>query len=399
MIKIPATDSGFPAISRLIGEGINVNVTLIFSIEQYKAATESYLSGLETFAARNGDLQKVSSVASFFVSRVDTAVNQVLEKKADKKLQGKIGIANAKIAYEVFKDTFKGDRWGRLKKRGAHVQRVLWASTGTKDPAYPDTFYVDSLIGPDTVNTIPPATLRAVLDHGKATRTLDVGLDEARGQLAQLSQLGVDFQSVTQDLEAQGIENFTKSFETVIGTISKKRALLVEQWSHTSAKLGPYESAVNASLTAMAEKRIVHRIWAHDFTVWKPVPTEISNRLGWLHIAEVMEGIVPHLSEFVEEIRKAGYKDALLLGMGGSSLAPQVFWKTFGRKEDYLSLNVLDTVDSDAIAAQVKLRDPAETLYIVSSKSGSTVETLSLMKYFYGKEAVSEGKEDSANIS
>jgi transaldolase/glucose-6-phosphate isomerase len=395
MIKIPATDSGFPAISRLIGEGINVNVTLIFSIEQYKAATESYLSGLETFAARNGDLQKVSSVASFFVSRVDTAVNQVLEKKADKKLQGKIGIANAKIAYEVFKDTFKGDRWGRLKKRGAHVQRVLWASTGTKDPAYPDTFYVDSLIGPDTVNTIPPATLRAVLDHGKATRTLDVGLDEARGQLAQLSQLGVDFQSVTQDLEAQGIENFTKSFETVIGTISKKRALLVEQWSHTSAKLGPYESAVNASLTAMAEKRIVHRIWAHDFTVWKPVPTEISNRLGWLHIAEVMEGIVPHLSEFVEEIRKAGYKDALLLGMGGSSLAPQVFWKTFGRKEDYLSLNVLDTVDSDAIAAQVKLRDPAETLYIVSSKSGSTVETLSLMKYFYGKEAVSAGKEDS----
>ena len=395
MIKIPATDSGFPAINRLIGEGINVNVTLIFSIEQYKAAAEAYLSGLEAFAARSGDLQKVSSVASFFVSRVDAAVNRLLEKKKEKQLQEKIGIANAKLAYEVFGNTFKGDRWDRLKKRNAHVQRVLWASTSTKDPAYPDTFYVDSLIGPDTVNTIPPATLRAVLDHGKVTRALDVGLDEARQQLAQLSQLGIDFQSVTRDLETEGIESFTKSFETVIAAISKKRTQLVEQWSHISAKLGPYESAVNDSLTAMAEKMIIHRIWAHDFTVWKPVPTEISNRLGWLHIAEVMEGVVPHLSEFVEGIRKAGYKDALLLGMGGSSLAPQVFWKTFGRKEDYLSLNVLDTVDSDAIAAQVKLRDPAETLYIVSSKSGSTVETLSLMKYFYGKEAVSGGKEDA----
>ncbi|MGA3297986.1 MAG: transaldolase, partial [Candidatus Bathyarchaeia archaeon] len=259
MIKIPATDSGFPAISRLIGEGINVNVTLIFSLEQYKAVAEAYISGLETFAARSGDLQKVSSVASFFISRVDTAVDRLLEEKMDKQLQGKIGIANSKLAYELFKGTFKGDRWDRLKSRGAHVQRVLWASTSTKNPAYPDTFYVDSLIGTDTVNTIPPTTLRAVLDHGKVTRTLDVGLDEAKRQLAQLSQLGIDFQSVTRDLEAEGIEKFTKSFETVIASISKKRAQLVEQLSHISAKLGPYESAVNASLTGMAEKRIVHR--------------------------------------------------------------------------------------------------------------------------------------------
>jgi glucose-6-phosphate isomerase len=239
--------------------------------------------------------------------------------------------------------------------------------------------------------------LRAVLDHGKATRTLDAGLDEAKRQLAQLSQLGVDFQSVTRDLEVQGIENFTKSFETVIAAISKKRDEVVEKWSHISAKLGPYESVVEASLTAMAEKRIIHRIWAHDFTVWKPVPTEISNRLGWLHTAEIMEEIVPHLNEFVEEIRKAGYKDALLLGMGGSSLAPQVFLKTFGRKEDYPRLSVLDTVDSDAITAQSRVLDPAETLYIVSSKSGSTIETLSLMKYFYLNEAVSAGKEYAGN--
>lgn len=171
----------------------------------------------------------------------------------------------------------------------------------------------------------------------------------------------------------------------------------MEQSSYISAKLEPYESTVNASLTAMGEKRIPERIWAHDFTVWKTVPTEISNRLGWLHTAEIMKEIVPRLNEFVQQIRKAGYKDALLLGMGGSSLAPQVFLKTFGRKEDYPRLGVLDTVDSDAIAAQSKVLNPAETLYIVSSKSGSTVETLSLMKYFYGNEAVSAGKEYAGN--
>ena len=169
------------------------------------------------------------------------------------------------------------------------------------------------------------------------------------------------------------------------------------QWSRISARLGPYESTVNASLTAMAEKKILQRIWAHDFTVWKTVPTEISNRLGWLHTAEIMKELAPRLNEFVEEIRKAGYKDALLLGMGGSSLAPRVFLKTFDCKEDYPRLSVLDTVDSDAIAAQSKLLDPAETLYIVSSKSGGTVETLSLMRYFYCNEVLFAGKEDAGN--
>jgi len=171
----------------------------------------------------------------------------------------------------------------------------------------------------------------------------------------------------------------------------------VEQPSHISIKLGPYESTVNSSLTTMAEKRILQHIWANDFTVWKPVPTEISNRLGWLHTAEKMQESVPHLNEFAEEIRKAGYKDALLLGMGGSSLAPRVFLKTFGPKEDYLRLNVLDTVDPDTIATRSKLLNPAETLYIVSSKSGSTVETLSLMRYFYRHQVLSAGEIEAGN--
>jgi glucose-6-phosphate isomerase len=171
----------------------------------------------------------------------------------------------------------------------------------------------------------------------------------------------------------------------------------VKQWGHLSAKLGPYESAVNASLTAMTENRIIQRIWAHDFTVWKTVPTEISNRLGWLRIAEKMGSAVPRINDFVEEIRKAGYKDALLLGMGGSSLAPQVLMKTFKPKAAYPRLSVLDTIDPAAIATQSKLMDPAERLYIVSSKSGTTIETLSLMRYFYRTEVISAGKEAAGN--
>jgi transaldolase/glucose-6-phosphate isomerase len=395
MIKIPATDAGFPAIERLISEGINVNVTLIFSLKQYRSAAEAYLSGLEKLAAHGGDLQKVSSVASFFVSRVDTLVDRLLEKKGEKQLQGKIGVANAKLAYKLFKETFSGKRWDDLTKKGAHTQRVLWASTSTKNPAYPDTLYVDSLIGPETVNTLPPATLRAALDHGKVARTIDTGLEQAQDELSRLARTGIDFESVTRDLEVEGVEKFSKSFETVIASIGKKQESIVEHWSHLSAKLGPYESTVSNSLTKMSEKRIVHRIWAHDFTVWRNEPTEISNRLGWLHTAEIMQEIAPNMIEFVDEIRKAGYKDVLLLGMGGSSLAPQVFMKTFGESEGYPRLRVLDTVDPDSIAAQSSLLIPAETLYVVSSKSGRTVETLSLLKYYYGDEAFSTGKENA----
>ncbi|MEM3857564.1 MAG: transaldolase, partial [Thermoprotei archaeon] len=169
MIKIPATKAGLTAIRRLTAEGVNVNVTLIFSVERYKEVVEAYLSGLEDLASKGGNLNKISSVASFFVSRVDTLVDKELEKKGDRTLQGKIAIANAKVAYAHFKQAFSGERWDKLKAKGARVQRPLWASTSTKNPSYPDTLYVDGLVGPDTVNTVPPQTLDALLDHGRVS--------------------------------------------------------------------------------------------------------------------------------------------------------------------------------------------------------------------------------------
>jgi transaldolase/glucose-6-phosphate isomerase len=392
MIKVPATPAGVPAIEALIGEGINVNVTLIFSLAQYEAVAEAYISGLEKLAASGGpatgsgrgvDVDKVASVASFFVSRVESAVDRALEEIGVTELQGKIATANAKVAYARFREILSGGRWERLAAQGARVQRVLWASTGTKNPLYPDTLYVDGLIGPGTVNTVPPATLQAFLDHGQVAATLEVGLDEARAQLSRLAELGVDLDAITQELQDDGVAKFAQSFEALMDSVTEKRDRLLAGWRHLQANLGPYQDAVDAALAEMKAQRIMARIWAHDHTVWKPEPIEITNRLGWLHIPEPMLEDLPRLMGLAEAVRADGYTHVLLLGMGGSSLAPEVFRRTLGVKEGYLDLAVLDSTDPGAVLAHAERLDPARTLFIVATKSGGTVETLSFFKFFY----------------
>jgi transaldolase len=228
MIKVPATPAGYPAVETLIGGGINVNVTLMFSLAQYEATAQAYITGLERLAESGGDLSKVASVASFFVSRVDTAVDRALEKHPHgSSLRGKIAIANTKMVYARFREIFDGERWGKLAAQGARVQRPLWASTSTKNPSYPDTLYVDHLIGPDTVNTMPPATLQAVLDHGSVASTVETGLDQARAQLSRLSELGVDLDAITQQLLEDGVTAFAKSFESLLASIEAKRERLL----------------------------------------------------------------------------------------------------------------------------------------------------------------------------
>jgi len=399
MIKVPATPAGIPAIETLIGEGINVNVTLMFSLDHYGSVAEAYIAGLEELATTGADLSKVASVASFFVSRVDTAVDRALEEIGETALQGRIAIANAKVTYARFREVFSGERWERLAAQGARVQRPLWASTSTKNPLYPDTLYVDGLIGPDTVNTVPPATLNAFRDHGTVAPTLEVGpsaslragLDEARLQLARLAELGVDLDAITQKLQDDGVAAFAKSFESLMATIAEKREQLLAGWQHRLARLGTYEATVDTALAEMAENRILHRIWAHDHTIWKREPTEITNRLGWLHTAEVMSENLYRLEELAEAVRADGYTHALLLGMGGSSLAPEVFRKTFGVKEGYLDLAVLDSTDPGAVLAHAERLDLARTLFIVATKSGTTVETLSFFKFFYNRVAEAVG--------
>jgi transaldolase len=229
MIKVPATPAGVPAIAALIGAGVNVNVTLIFALETYRNVAGAYLDGLEELS-QNGPTIKggqgvdtIGSVASFFVSRVDTAVDKALEKTGHTELQGKVAIANAKVAYAIFQEIFSGDRWDRLAAAGARVQRVLWASTGTKNPNYADTMYVNGLIGKDTVNTLPPATLNSFLDHGIVAETLTVDVDKARRHLRQLDELGVDLRLITDQLQAEGVDAFARSFDSLMKGIAKKR--------------------------------------------------------------------------------------------------------------------------------------------------------------------------------
>jgi transaldolase/glucose-6-phosphate isomerase len=394
MIKIPATPAGFSTIERLIGEGINVNVTLIFSLAQYKAAVEAYLAGLEKLASKGGDLSRVSSVASFFLSRIDTAVDRELDKIGEKELEGKIAVANAKMAYAEFRRLFTSKRWGELESKGARVQRVLWASTSTKNPTYSDTLYVDNLIGQNTINTVTPATLRAVLDHGKVANTVESGIDDAKAEIARLSERGISLDTITRKLEDEGVAVFSKATETLLNSIAQKRDRLLSEWQHESGALHSYQTAVHEALGVMAENHIAQRIWSHDHTVWKPEPNEITNRLGWLHSAEMILENIHRIQDFVDEAQSSGYTHAFILGMGGSSLAPKVFMKTFGTKPGFLSLSIVDSTDPAFLLNELKKLDPARSLFIISTKSGTTLETLSFFKFFYNRvcEAVGSAK-------
>lgn len=387
MIKVPATPAGIPAIEALTSEGINVNVTLIFSIEQYRAVALAYLAGLEKFAQKKGDLSKVSSVASFFVSRVDTAFDPILAGQGHTELQGKIAIANARVAYGIFTELFSGERWQRLLEQGAYPQRPLWASTGTKNPLYSSTLYVDNLIGENTVNTVPPETLISFLDHGRVEETLVSGLAQAQAYLKQLSAFGLDLKTVTDKLLDEAVLAFSRSFESLMASIAQKQQNILAKKSLLTLSLGEYQPSVDRSLSQVKNEWVMNRIWEHDHTVWKSDPTEIANRLGWLDSPAVMCENVARLNTFVESVKADGIEEVLLLGMGGSSLAPEVFNKIFADPKKGLKkgLSVLDSTDPQAVLAAEKSLDLTKTLFIVSTKSGGTVETFSFFKYFYNR--------------
>jgi transaldolase len=226
MIKIPATSEGIPAIQAMLGEGINVNVTLMFSVHQLELVSEAFLAGLEQLAADDGDLSRMASVASFFVSRMDSMIDPMLDEKGETSLRGTLGLANARLAYHRFTQIYQSDRWAALRDQGARVQRVLWGSTSTKDPAYPDTMYVDELIGPDTVNTVPPETLEAFLDHGTVARTVDKDIEAAQAAVARLSEVGIDLDDITDRLLAEGVEKFAAAFDNLLKSLEARRATL-----------------------------------------------------------------------------------------------------------------------------------------------------------------------------
>ena len=388
MIKVPATSAGIPAIRQLISDGINVNVTLIFSLDSYAEVREAYVSGLEELELAGGDPSCVSSVASFFVSRIDASVDGKLGQliaSGNRELEGLMGkaaIANAKMAYRDFVQTFSNDRFAALETAGARVQRPLWASTSTKNPEYSDVLYVDELIGPNTVNTLPDVTLHAFLEHGNPRRTIDRDPDEAERTMQALEDAGISMSQITGKLLEDGVKAFAASYDALIANIEDKRARLVARQSGNSARLGGYEESVTEILADLESRRVPRRIWDVDHTVWNPDPVDITDRLGWLTVAGDMRQYVEDMQAFAEEVRSEGFRHAVLLGMGGSSLGALALSDLFGSADGYPDLTVLDTTVPATISAISDSLDCERALFIVASKSGTTIEPNVLYKHF-----------------
>jgi transaldolase / glucose-6-phosphate isomerase len=387
MIKIPGTEEGVPAIEQAIYEGINVNVTLLFSVEAYAKVAEAYIRGLER-RREEGKSVDVRSVASFFVSRVDSEVDKRLDAAGRNDLQGKAAILNARAAYVHFKEIFQGDRFADLRDAGAAVQRPLWASTGVKNPMYPDTLYVDNLVAPETVNTMPMPTLLATAEHGEVSgATADVSKDEVEQGLAELRDAGIDLDDVTSKLLRDGVVLFVQAMDKLLdGVENRRQAVITGRPPRIQAAIpGDLEPGIGALAQKAGEEEVARRVWAKDESLWGgPGVAEIANRLGWLTIADQMLDEADDLKAFAAQCRADGLTDCVLLGMGGSSLAPEVFRNSFTHAGG-LRLQVLDSTDPGAVLEIERNIPIGQTLFIVSSKSGGTVETLSHFRYFFEK--------------
>ena len=341
MIKVPATTAGIPAIRQLISEGLNVNVTLLFAVETYESVAEAYLAGLEALAATEGDVGRVASVASFFISRIDTLMDALIaerlkssqdamEQATLKGLAGKVAIANAKLTYQRYKEIFAGPRWRALAAKGAQTQRLLWASTSTKNPNYRDVLYVEELIGPDTVDTIPPATFDAFRDHGRPRASLTTELEAAHDEMQMLARTGISMKQVTDRLLDEGVKLFADAFVKLLAAVSQRcgapREVIDRQTWTLTAEMGV---AVKASLREWGTASKVRRLWARDATLW--TGSDEGSWLGWLGITDDQIAHIDHLRRVAEDARNGGFTHVLLLGMGGSSLCPEGLKTTFGK--------------------------------------------------------------------
>jgi transaldolase / glucose-6-phosphate isomerase len=402
MIKVPGTAEGLPAIQQLLSEGININITLLFAQEMYEKVAQAYLTALETLAKNGGDAGKIGSVASFFVSRIDTSVDKTVSDrlkaatKADERamlqsLLGKVAIANAKMAYARCQEIFSGPRWQALAAKGAHTQRLLWASTSTKNPNYRDVMYVEELIGQDTVNTIPPATFDAFRDHGKVRASLTEEVQAARETMQTLGRAGISMKQVTDDLVDEGVKLFADAFEKLIAAVEStmRQAPKPKTAMQTYSLPQGFDNEVKKTLDDWSSAGKMRRLWARDATLW--TNTDESKWLGWLGVTEDQMAHANQLVQIGNEVKAQKFTHALLLGMGGSSLCPEVLSKTFGKVNGYPELHVLDSTDPAEIKATESKIDVKRTLFIVSSKSGTTLEPNIFKEYFFERAKQASG--------
>jgi transaldolase/glucose-6-phosphate isomerase len=407
MIKVPGTPAGLPAIRQLIGEGIDINITLLFSRDVYAEVVEAYLAGLEHLLSQGQPIDRIASVASFFVSRIDTVADKLLGErikataKAEERaqlelLRGKTAIANAKLAYQLYQALFSGERWTRLKEAGARPQRLLWASTGTKNPEYRDVMYVEELIGPDTVNTLPESTLEAFRDHGMARETLTENVAAAAQTLDTLERAGISLEKITADLVVDGVQQFSDAFDKLLASVAaKRRRFLGDKLNAQSVSL---DKELKGEVDKLAEDwragGKLRRLYQRDASLWSR--RDEDKWLGWLDVVEAQLRNLDRLSALANDVRSAGFRDAVLLGMGGSSLGPEVLAQSLGSAPGFPRLHVLDSTSPAQIRAVEAQIDPAKTLFIVSSKSGTTLEPNVLMDYFRARVADAVGAAHAA---
>ena len=408
MVKVPATPEGIQAVRQLISEGINVNVTLLFSRDVYEQVANAYIEGLTARAASGADVSRIASVASFFVSRIDSKLdaqitNQLktatdpIQRARLSGLLGKVAIANAKLAYHRFTELYSGEAWAALAKKGAQPQRLLWASTSTKNPGYRDVLYVEELIGASTVNTIPPATFNAFREHGRLRMSLTEDLENAADTMESVERAGISMKTVTSTLLDEGLRQFADAFAQLLNATGSRKdqesAAKINSVSYTlPAKLS---AAVDRALTDWAKNDKVRRLWRADASLWSG--SDENHWLGWLGITDDQVAHSAALTSLAAEVKQAGFKHALLLGMGGSSLCPEVLRLTFGKIEGFPELHVLDSTDPTQIKAIEARIDLKSTLFIVSSKSGGTLEPNIYKQYFFTRVKEVVGEKETGN--
>lgn len=394
MIKIPATREGIPAIRKAITAGLNVNVTLIFSINRYAEVIEAFLAGLEDRVSQGLSVSNISSVASFFVSRMDTKIDGVLKEKQEHgeitkddyhRLAGRAAIANARLAYQLFEEKFTSSRFNALKEKGVRVQRPLWASTSTKNPLYRDVMYIEELIAPDTVNTVPPATLEAFLDHGNATINIHNEIEQAVSLFNELESMGISISKVTDELEIEGVAAFSEAYLSLLDSVEKRRLDALKE-------LGNLHEPLLAQLTNLENERFSERFFAKDPSLWtmdEKGQEEIRKRMNWIVMPFEARESSERLSHLAEDYLNKGFTQVVLLGMGGSSLAPEVIRKLLRSKNTDgrvgLRLLVLDSTDPDQISYIDQQIAKEKTVFIVASKSGTTGEINAFLDYYWNK--------------